>query len=130
MNRLAICCLAIGWLFPLDTFAHEPAARPLFQVNLDDLENREGLMVVVDFPAGAKGVRHRHHAHTFVYVLEGSVVMQVEGGERKVLNVGETFYETPDDIHIVGDNASATAPAKILVFLVKERGTPPTVPVP
>jgi len=130
MNRLAKLCLVTGLLLPLAVSAHEPSASPLFQVNLDDLGNREGLMAVVDFLPGVKGVRHRHNAHTFVYVLEGSVVMQVEGGERKVLHAGQTFYETPDDIHVVGDNASATAPAKILVFLAKERGAPPTIPVP
>ncbi len=130
MNRPATIFLTIGLLFPPAVLAHEPIANPLLQVNLDDLGNREGMMLVVDFPPGVKGARHRHDAHTFVYVLEGSVVMQVEGGERKVLQAGQTFYETPDDIHVVGENASDTAPAKILVVLVKERGVPPTIPVP
>jgi quercetin dioxygenase-like cupin family protein len=71
---------------------------------------------------------HRHNAHVFVYVLEGSVVMQVKGGQEVTLKAGETFYEKPDDIHVVSKNASATAPAKILTFFVKDKGAPTTVP--
>ena len=110
--------------------AQESRVTPLFQTDLNDLPDLEGLMVVVDFPPGVSGTKHRHNAHTFVYVLEGSVVMQVEGGARAVLSAGQTFYETPDDIHTVGMNASATEPAKILVVFVKKRGAPVTIPVP
>ena len=110
--------------------AQEQIVTPLFQTSLDDLQGREGLMVTVDFPPGVAGAKHRHNAHTFVYVLEGSVYMQVEGGERRLLQVGETFYETPADIHTVGMNASDTESAKILVFFVKQQGEPVSIPVP
>jgi quercetin dioxygenase-like cupin family protein len=110
--------------------AQETKVTPLMQVDLKDSPGREGLMITVDLPPGDPGSKHRHNAHTFVYVLQGSVVMQVEGGERKVLKAGDTFYETPDDIHAVGMNASKTEPAKLLVFFIKEKGAPPVVPVP
>lgn len=86
-------------------------------------------MVVVDLPPGEKGSRHRHDAHTFVYVLDGTVEMQVDGGEKQTLTAGQTFYETPDDVHAVSANASDTKPAKLLVFFVKKQGAPATVPV-
>lgn len=130
MIRAAIQLCAIVLLCASTVFAQESLVKPLFQVNLDDLQDQEGLIITVDFPPGATGTQHRHNAHTFVYVLEGSVVMQVEGGGRTVLRAGQTFYETPDDIHIVSMNASMTEPAKILVFFVKQQGTPVTVPVP
>ncbi len=85
-------------------------------------------MVIVDYPPGVSSAAHRHNAHTFVFVLEGSVVMQVEGEERVVLGPGQIFYETPEDIHAVSMNASTTEPAKILVFFVKHQGAPVTVP--
>lgn len=110
--------------------AQEQIVTPLFQTSLNDIDGREGLMVTVDFPPGVAGAKHRHDAHTFVYVLEGSVVMQVEGGERTVLTEGETFYETPADIHTVGMNASMTEPAKILVLFIKQEGAPVSTPVP
>lgn len=86
-------------------------------------------MLTVTFPPGGTDSVHRHNAHTFVYVLEGSIVMQVEGGEEVVLNPGQTFYESPDDVHTVGRNASKTAPAKFLVFFVKNKGDPAVIPV-
>ena len=130
MNRAALVVIAVLSLCVSTTMAQESAVTPVFQVDLNDIPGREGLMVVVDFPPGSTGTKHRHNAHTFVYVLEGSVVMQVEGGERMVLQAGQSFYETPDDIHTVGMNASTTEPAKILVFFVKQQGAPVTVPVP
>ena len=87
------------------------------------------MMVIVDYPPGVASAPHRHNAHTFVYVLEGSVVMQVEGGRRIMLRQGQTFYENPDDIHVVSMNASMIEPAKILVFFVKREGAPVKVPV-
>ena len=81
-------------------------------------------MVTVEYAPGASSAEHRHNAHTFVYVLEGSVVMQVKGGKEVTLGPGQTFYESPDDIHSVSKNASATKPAKFLVFMVKDKGAP------
>jgi quercetin dioxygenase-like cupin family protein len=79
--------------------------------------------------AATRGAIHRHNAHAFVYVLEGSVVMQLKGGERVTLTPGQTFYEAPDDVHVVDRNASGTKPAKFLVFLIKDKGAPALVPV-
>jgi quercetin dioxygenase-like cupin family protein len=90
---------------------------------------REGLMIVVDYPPGSSDPIHRHNANAFVYVLEGAIVMQVKGGKQVTLTAGQTFYEGPDDIHVVGRNASDTKPAKFLVFLVKDKGAPVLIPV-
>ena len=85
-------------------------------------------MITVVYPPGAVDPVHRHNAHAFVYVLEGSIVMQVRGGKETTLTPGQTFYEGPDDIHVVGRNASQTKPAKFLVFLVKDKGAPVVIP--
>jgi quercetin dioxygenase-like cupin family protein len=87
------------------------------------------MMFTVVYPPGASDPIHRHNAHAFVYVLEGSVVMQVQGGKEVTLTPGQTFYEGPNDIHVVGRNASATKPAKFLVFLVKNKDAPLLIPV-
>ena len=89
---------------------------------------KEGSVSIVEFPPGTSSAAHRHNAHVFVYVLEGSLVMQVKGGQQVTLKAGDTFYENPDDIHVVSKNVSATAPAKILTFFVKDKGAPATVP--
>ena len=89
---------------------------------------KEGSVSIVEFPPGTSSAAHRHNAHVFVYVLEGSIVMQVKGGQEVTLKAGDTFYEKPDDIHVVSKNVSATAPAKILTFFVKDKGAPATVP--
>lgn len=86
-------------------------------------------MLVVEYPPGNADPMHRHNAHGFIYVLEGSVVMQVKGGKQVTLGPGQTFYEGPDDVHVVGRNASNTQPAKLLVFFVKDKGAPVLVPV-
>jgi quercetin dioxygenase-like cupin family protein len=86
-------------------------------------------MIVVEYPPGSSDPIHRHNANAYVYVLEGSVVMQVKGGKQVTLTPGQTFYEGPDDIHVVGRNASSTRPAKMLVFLVKDKGAPVVIPV-
>ena len=89
---------------------------------------REVLMITVEYAPGASDPIHRHHAQAFVYVLEGSIEMQVKGGEFVTLTPGQTFYEAPDDLHVVGRNASSTKPAKFLVVLVKDQGAPVLVP--
>jgi quercetin dioxygenase-like cupin family protein len=113
------------------TLAEESAAKvvPLMGKELADISGKEGTMLTVEYAPGAASTKHRHNAHTFVYVLEGSVVMQVEGGQPVTLGPGQTFYESPTDIHSVSKNASATKPAKFLVFFVKDKGAPPVVPV-
>ncbi len=90
----------------------------------DFCPGKEGLMITVEYTPGGADTIHRHNAHAFVYVLEGSVVMQLKGGKEVTLTPGQTFYEGPNDVHIVGRNASSTKPAKFLVFLVKNKGTP------
>jgi quercetin dioxygenase-like cupin family protein len=93
------------------------------------MPGKEGLMIMVEYPPGGADPIHRHDAHGFIYVLEGSVVMQVRGGTPVTLTPGQTFYEGPDDVHVVGRNASDTKPAKFLVLLVKKKGAPVLVPV-
>lgn len=121
-------------MLALDANASEAASISAGKVTqlmakpLPDVPGKEGVMLTVEYPPGAASVSHRHNANTFVYVLEGSVVMQVAGGPEQTLTVGQTFYESPTDIHTVARNASATKPAKILVFFVKEPGTPVSVP--
>jgi quercetin dioxygenase-like cupin family protein len=109
--------------------AQEPAVTPLLSQELPDFPGKEVVMITVEFPPGGSDPIHRHHAHGFIYVLESSVVMQVKGGKEATLTPGQTFYEGPDDVHVVGRNASHTKPAKFLVFLVKDKGAPPLVPV-
>jgi len=96
---------------------------------LTDVPGKEVLILTVEYAPGAADSPHRHNADAFVYVLEGSVVEQVKGGKPVTLTAGQTFYESPDDIHVVGKNASSTQPAKLLAVLVKEKGAPPVVPV-
>jgi quercetin dioxygenase-like cupin family protein len=97
--------------------------------DLTDFPGKEVLMMTVEYPPGGADPVHRHDAHGFIYVLEGTVVMQVRGGKEVTLGPGQTFYEGPDDIHVVGRNASSTRPAKFLVMLIKKKGAPVLVPV-
>ena len=109
--------------------AQEAQVTPLMSKDLPECPGKEGLMITVVYPPGASDPIHRHNAHSFVYVLEGTVVMQVKGGKELTLTPGQTFYEGPDDIHVVGRNASATKPAKMLVLLVKNKDAPVLIPV-
>ncbi|ALK96091.1 cupin [Massilia sp. WF1] len=106
-----------------------PAVTALMNKALEDYPGKEVLMLTVDFPPGAVDPLHRHDAHGFVYVLEGSIVMAVKGGKEQTLTPGQTFYEGPHDVHTVGRNASKTKPAKFLVFLLKDKGKPAVIPV-
>jgi quercetin dioxygenase-like cupin family protein len=108
--------------------AQEAKVAPLLSKNLANLPGKEGLMITVEYPPGSSDPIHRHNASAFVYVLEGSIVMQVRGGQEVTLTPGQTFYEGPDDVHIVGRNASKTKPAKFVVFLVKDKGAPVVIP--
>jgi quercetin dioxygenase-like cupin family protein len=116
-------------IFAVNTaVAQEAKVTQLMSKDLKD-PGREGLMIVVDYPLGSSDPIHRHNANAFVYVLEGSIIMQVKGGKQVTLTAGQTFYEGPDDIHVVGRNASKTEPAKFVVFLVKDKGAPVLIPV-
>lgn len=120
----------VGAFCLLSTFASAEDAKinPLLTKDLTGLAGKEGTMLMVEYAPGGSTDKHRHNAHTFVYVLEGSIVMQVEGGKAVTLGPGQTFYESPEDIHTVSKNASDSQPAKFLVFFVKDKGAPPVVP--
>ena len=109
--------------------AQEPNVVTVMSKDLTDIPGKEGLMITVEYPPGGSDPVHRHNAHGFIYVLEGSVVMQVKGGKEVTLTPGQSFYEGPDDVHVVGRNASTDRPAKFLVLLVKDKGAPIFVPV-
>ncbi len=94
----------------------------------DFCPGKEGEMLIVEYAPGWSDTVHRHHAHAFVYVLEGTIVMQLKGGKEVTLTPGQTFYEGPNDVHVVGRNASSTKPARFLVFFVKDKGAPVLVP--
>ena len=106
-----------------------PPVTSLMSKDLTNMPGKEVLMITVEYPPGWSDPVHRHNAQGFIYVLEGSVVMQVQGGKQVTLTPGQTFYEGIDDVHLVGRNASTTKPAKFLVFLVKNKGAPVLVPV-
>ncbi len=106
----------------------EPTVTTLMSQPLADSPGKEGTVLLVEYAPGGADPVHRHHAHGFLYVLEGSVVMQVQGGEAVTLSAGDTYYEGPDDLHIVGRNASTTKPAKFVVFLIKDLGAPALIP--
>jgi len=110
-------------------FAQDAQVTQLMSKDLPECPGKEGLMITVVYPPGASDPIHRHNAHAFVYVLEGTIVMQVKGGKEVTLTPGQTFYEGPNDIHTVGRNASSTKPAKFIVFFVKDKGSPVLVPV-
>lgn len=114
---------------PLGAQQPEPRVTKVTEKALTDIPGKELLMLEVGYAPGATDSPHRHNAYAFVYVLEGSVVEQVKGGTPVTLTVGQTFYEAPGDIHVVGRNASSTKPARILAVLVKNKGAPPLVPV-
>lgn len=104
--------------------ADDAVVTPLLAKALPETPGKEVVVSTVIYPANYSGPIHRHDAHGFIYVLEGSVVMQVKGGKELTLTPGQTFYESPSDIHVVGKNASSTQPAKLLVFFVKKQGAP------
>ena len=108
--------------------AQEAKVTSLMSKELSENPGKEVLMITVEYPPGSVDPIHRHNAQAFVYVLEGSIVMQVRGGKEVTLTPGQTFYEGPDDVHVVGRNASATEPAKFLVVLIKNKGAPVLVP--
>ena len=130
--------LALLFLVPVTLMAQHPAGiqaphasvTSLTSKDLPEFPGKEALMITVDYPPGAVDPIHRHNAHAFVYVLEGSIVMQVKGGKEVTLTPGQTFYEAPDDVHVVGRNASSSKPAKFIVFFVKDKGAPVLVPAP
>jgi quercetin dioxygenase-like cupin family protein len=120
--------LVFGGLVMNMATAQQPTVTPILSKEFKDIPGKEGLMMIVEFPPGGADPIHRHNAHGFIYVLEGSIVMQVKGGKEVTLAPGQTFYEGPTDVHVVGRNASKTQPAKFLVLLVKDKGAPALIP--
>ena len=125
-NKLV--ALAFLCLMTVTAVAQEPKVTPLMSRDLPESPGKEALMIMVEYPPGSSDPIHRHNAHAMVYVLEGSAVMQVKGGKEVALTPGQTFYEGPDDVHVVDRNASRTKPAKFLVLLIKDKGAPALVP--
>jgi quercetin dioxygenase-like cupin family protein len=119
---VVLLCLMTG-----TAMAEEPKVTPLMSKDLAEYPGKEVLMITVEHAPGESSAIHRHNAHAFVYVLEGSVVMQLKGGQQVTLTPGQTFYEGPDDVHVVDRNASGTQPAKFLVLLIKDKGAPALV---
>ena len=126
MKRLLLLAsfFLFGPAFPDDG----KVVTPLMLKEFTDIPGKEGLVITVDFAPGAEDPVHRHDAHAFVYVLEGTIVMQLKGAPAVTLKPGQVFYEGPSDLHIVGKNASDTKPAKILVVLVKNKGVDAVLP--
>jgi quercetin dioxygenase-like cupin family protein len=120
--------LALACLMSSTLLAQEAKLTDLMSKDLTNLPGKEGLMMIVDYPPGSVDPIHRHNANAFIYVLEGSIVMQVRGGKEVTLTPGQTFYEGPDDVHVVGRNASKTKPAKFVLVMVKDKGAPILVP--
>jgi quercetin dioxygenase-like cupin family protein len=120
---LVLLCLMAG-----TAMAEEPKVTPLMTKDLPEYPGKEVLMITVEHAPGGSSAIHRHNAYAFVYVLEGSVIMQLKNGEQVTLTPGQPFYEGPDDVHLVDRNASSTEPAKFLVVLIKNKGAPAVVP--
>lgn len=123
--RLVVCLVLLtsGTLL-----AQQAKVTDLLSKELPDIPGKEGRLILVEYPPGSSDPIHRHNAHAFLYVLEGTIVMQVKGGKKVTLKAGDTFYEGPDDIHLVGKNASRTVPAKFVVFLIKKKNAPVLIP--
>jgi quercetin dioxygenase-like cupin family protein len=128
MLRKKIIMVVLLCLMASPLLAQGAEVTTLMSKDLTDCPGKEGEMIIVEYAPGWSDPIHRHNAHAFVYVLEGSVVMQLKGGKEVTLTPGQTFYEGPNDVHVVGRNASSTKPAKFLVCLIKNKGAPVLVP--
>ena len=113
-----------------DEIAPPPKATTLMTRDLEGIAGKEMLVLMVEYPPGGVSLPHRHNASVFVYVLEGAVTMQVQGSAPVTLKPGDTFFEAPGDVHVTSANASSSTPAKFLVYMVKDKGTPASTPMP
>jgi quercetin dioxygenase-like cupin family protein len=124
-TRVLIALAALGSLalaaVPGEATASDAVVAELIARDLIGMPGKEVIMETVEYAPGGKSPPHSHHSQVFVYVLEGSVRMQVKGSPAETLGPGGTFYENPDDVHIVSENASQTKPAKFLVVMVKDK---------
>jgi quercetin dioxygenase-like cupin family protein len=126
--KIKLAALAFLYLMTGTAVAEEPKVTVLMSKDLPENPGKEALMITVEHAPGGSSAIHRHNAHAFVYVLEGSVVMQLKGGQPVTLTPGQTFYEGPGDVHVIDRNASGTQPAKFLALLIKDKGAPALVP--
>jgi len=129
--RAALWLPLVGaaWLLPLGLLSNASMVQnatvtPLLTTALSHDESKELSLITVEYPPGGSTPAHTHHAQALVYVLEGSIVMQVRSGASVTLSPGQTWYECPDDVHVVSRNASSSIPAKYVVFMVKDKGAP------
>jgi quercetin dioxygenase-like cupin family protein len=132
-TRFAVSFVALPFAFALTAAmpafgADQAKVTPLLSKELSDIDNKEVVMLTVEYKPGQSSAPHRHNAHTFVYVLQGALMMGVKGHDSVRVETGQTFYESPTDVHTVSRNASDSAPAKFLVFFVKDKGAPANVP--
>ncbi|HET9400603.1 MAG TPA: cupin domain-containing protein [Candidatus Acidoferrales bacterium] len=123
-----VCVISVTLAGQAPSVAPKSKVTEIISKDLPNVPGKDAVMITVDYPPGSSDPIHRHNGNAFVYVLQGTVVMQVRGGKEVTLTPGQTFYEGPDDIHIVGRNASDSKPAKFLVVLIKDKGAPVLVP--
>jgi quercetin dioxygenase-like cupin family protein len=131
---VGLALAAAAWGLAMGSASNSPSPQnarltPLLAIGLSHDESKELSMITVDYPPGGSTMVHTHHAQALVYVLEGSIVMQIRGGSSVTLSPGQTWYEGPDDVHVVSRNASSSAAAKYVVFMVKDKGGPILTPV-
>ena len=127
--HLYFCAYLAALLMVTAVPAKAADVKELFAIDLPDYAGKEGRMIEVSYPPGAQDMVHRHDADAFVYVLEGQIIMQLKGKPAVTLKAGQTFYEGPNDVHVVGRNASTTEPARFVVVLLKGKGAPIQTPV-
>lgn len=120
---IVACSLTVPNVYASEDANHAIVTQ-LLTKPVPEIPGKEIEMITVEYPPGSVDPVHRHDAHAVVYVLEGSIVMQVKGGKEVTLKPGETFYEGPNDVHTVGRNASQTEPAKFVVVLLKKQNAP------
>jgi len=132
MKALAVIAIIASMMSASLAAENAPPAKatPLMTRDLEGIAGKEMLVLVVEYPPGGVSQPHRHNASVFVYVLEGAVTMQVAGSAPVTLKAGETFYEAPGDVHVTSANASSSVPAKFLVYMVKDKGAPVSIPAP
>ena len=133
VSLFLVAALAIGFVGASRSAGNKappgPKVTPLMTQPLPAFPGKEALMLLVEYPPGAVEHKHRHDADAFVYVLEGNIVLGVQGKPEVPLGPGQTFHEGPDDIHTVGRNASQDTPAKFVVTLIKDHDKPALIPV-
>ena len=126
---IRLIALAVVCLMTVPAMAEQAKVTTLMSKDVPESPGKEMLMIIVEHGPGGSSPVHRHNAHAMVYMLEGSAVMQLKGGKEVTLTPGQTFYEGPDDIHVVDRNPSKTKPAKFLVVLIKDKAAPALIPV-